>query len=306
MSYELGRHDRDAARRFLSALYSSADQASFVEMRFRVASGMSRRFHRAAAIERVAEAVVTLASRTDVYVGVVPRRRCGGARADLVERATVVWADCDGRESLVALEEFRPEPAMVVASGTDRNCQVYWFLRDPVDLDRIEQTNRRVASAIGADMQSTDAARILRPAGSMNRRHSPPRPVSLLRCRERERVAIAELERSLPRERFPSDSPGARPLPDGVLADPLRRLPPRLYVERLTGQRVGPSGKVLCPFHDDRTPSLHVYEDPLRGWYCFGCGRGGSIYDLAALLFGRGTRGDDFRELRRELTAFMR
>ena len=76
---------------------------------------------------------------------------------------------------------------------------------------------------------------------------------------------------------------------------------PRVYVERLTGAPVGRSGKVRCPFHEDRTPSLHVYEDPRRGWYCFGCGRGGSIYDFAGLLLGRGTRGEDFIELRREL-----
>jgi hypothetical protein len=44
-----------------------------------------------------------------------------------------------------------------------------------------------------------------------------------------------------------------------------------------------------------------VYEDPQRGWYCFGCGRGGSIYDFAALLLGRGTRSKEFIELRREL-----
>jgi DNA primase len=56
----------------------------------------------------------------------------------------------------------------------------------------------------------------------------------------------------------------------------------------------------------DRTPSLHVYEDPQRGWYCFGCGRGGSIYDLASLLLRRGTRGDAFLELRRELAAIVR
>jgi hypothetical protein len=30
-------------------------------------------------------------------------------------------------------------------------------------------------------------------------------------------------------------------------------------------------------------PSLHVYDTPARGWYCFGrCRRGGTIYDLAA------------------------
>jgi len=85
----------------------------------------------------------------------------------------------------------------------------------------------------------------------------------------------------------------------------LLAVPPELYVERLTGQRVGRSRKVHCPFHDDRTPSLHVYEAPERGWYCFGCACGGSIYDLAALLWRRGTRGEDFVALRRELEAVV-
>jgi DNA primase len=76
-------------------------------------------------------------------------------------------------------------------------------------------------------------------------------------------------------------------------------------VERLTGQRVGRSRKVRCPFHEDRTPSLHVFAEPERGWYCFGCGRGGSIYDLAALLWRRETRGGDFLRVRRELEAFV-
>jgi len=84
-------------------------------------------------------------------------------------------------------------------------------------------------------------------------------------------------------------------------SDPLRSVPPPVYFERLTGLRVGRSGKLRCLFHDDRSPSLHVYREPARGWYCFGCGRGGSIYDLAALLSGRETRGEDFSELRREL-----
>ena len=60
-----------------------------------------------------------------------------------------------------------------------------------------------------------------------------------------------------------------------------------------------------CPFHDDDTPSLHVYPSAAEGWYCFGCGRGGSIYDFAALLLGRSTRGEDFIELRRELEAII-
>jgi RepB DNA-primase from phage plasmid/CHC2 zinc finger len=90
-------------------------------------------------------------------------------------------------------------------------------------------------------------------------------------------------------------------LNDRAAGDPLLLVPPPVYFERLTGLRVGPSGKLHCLFHDDRSPSLHVYPEPERGWYCFGCRRGGSVYDLAALLLGRGTRGRDFVELRREL-----
>ena len=57
-----------------------------------------------------------------------------------------------------------------------------------------------------------------------------------------------------------------------------------------------------CPFHTDTTPSLHAYEEPDRGWYCYGCGRGGSVYDLAALLWSIPTSGSGFIELRQRLT----
>ena len=92
---------------------------------------------------------------------------------------------------------------------------------------------------------------------------------------------------------------------DRASADPLLLVPPPVYFERLTGLRVGRSGKLRCLFHDDRHPSLHVYQEAGRGWYCFGCGRGGSVYDLAALLWDRKTRGVDFVELRRELEKLL-
>jgi hypothetical protein len=80
--------------------------------------------------------------------------------------------------------------------------------------------------------------------------------------------------------------------------DPLRRIPPAVYVEVLTGLAVARNRKVSCPWHEDRVPSLHVYERPEQGWYCFGCGRGGSIYDLAAELYGLRPRGREFLQLR--------
>jgi DNA primase len=59
------------------------------------------------------------------------------------------------------------------------------------------------------------------------------------------------------------------------------------------------SGRVNCPFHEDRTPSLQLYED--GSFYCFGCDRGGTIYDFAARLWGIGTERREFLELRARL-----
>ncbi len=59
-----------------------------------------------------------------------------------------------------------------------------------------------------------------------------------------------------------------------------------------------------CPFHNggqERTASLHAYNDPARGWYCFGCDLGGSVYDLAAALWGIRPVGADFHRVRQRL-----
>jgi len=37
--------------------------------------------------------------------------------------------------------------------------------------------------------------------------------------------------------------------------------------------------KIKCPFHNDKTASLHIYEGD-RGWYCHACQKGGSIIDF--------------------------
>jgi len=302
---ELRPQDRHTAGLFLAALYRSAPSGSLVEVRFRTASGMGRRFHEVQRLDRVVDTVLTLAARTDVYVGVLPRRRRGGGRADVIERGGLVWADCDTGDSVSALRAFRPLPAMVVASSEGKR-HAYWFLTKPAGVDVIEGLNRRIALALGADSVCTDGARILRPVGSVNWKRSEPVALRLLHLAAEERVAVDELDRVLPLEPVSSEPVGRAPRRRAnATGDPLAAIPPRVYFERLTGQSVGRSGKTRCLFHEDRTPSLHVYDDPGRGWYCFGCGRGGSIYDLAALLWQQETRGPDFVVLRRELEAQM-
>jgi hypothetical protein len=47
-------------------------------------------------------------------------------------------------------------------------------------------------------------------------------------------------------------------------------------------------GLVRCrlPDHEDAYASCQVYAEAEQGWWCFGCARGGRIYDLASLLSG--------------------
>src|SRR5262249_46875104 len=86
-----------------------------------------------------------------------------------------------------------------------------------------------------------------------------------------------------------------------VGADPLLNVPPRIYVARLLGVEVPRAGFVLCPFHDERRPSFKVYETAQRGWTCYskqcrrnGRPRGGTVYDLAAGLWGVEPRRESF------------
>ena len=41
-------------------------------------------------------------------------------------------------------------------------------------------------------------------------------------------------------------------------------------------------GMVRCPFHEERTPSMKLYEDH---YFCFGCGKHGDVINLVAELF---------------------
>ena len=48
------------------------------------------------------------------------------------------------------------------------------------------------------------------------------------------------------------------------------------------------AGFICCPFHGEKTPSLKLYPD---GFYCYGCGEGGSVIDFVAKLFGLDAKG---------------
>lgn len=56
---------------------------------------------------------------------------------------------------------------------------------------------------------------------------------------------------------------------------------PRMAAEHFG--RVSRNGMVCCPFHDDRHPSMKLYEDH---YHCFGCQANGDVIAFTSKLFG--------------------
>ncbi|HVT53067.1 MAG TPA: DNA primase [Dongiaceae bacterium] len=75
--------------------------------------------------------------------------------------------------------------------------------------------------------------------------------------------------------------------------DELRR---RLSIFDLVGKKVrltrrGQQATGLCPFHNEKSPSFHVYDDDEPHYHCFGCGAHGD-----AITFVMQTEGLEFRD----------
>lgn len=283
---------------YLDVLFARARPSTLVELRWRAGRGMARRFVRVADRRSVAQLVLVHAPRTDVYVGVLPRWRRAGGRAAVVGDGRTVWVDLDSDVAARALEPVDPPPSLVIASGGPGHLHAYWSLSAGAPPRTIERANRRLAWALCGDLHSTDAARILRPAGTVH--HGRGRaPVVVVGADPVARCRLGELVGGLLDP--PSRSIVGRARAHSRSIDPLLRIEPERYVTALTGLRVDRDRKVRCPLHDDRTASLHVYEHPSDGWYCFGCGQGGSVFDLAAALWGIEPRSAGFIALRAAL-----
>jgi len=296
-------------RSYLAAIAAGARAGEFFNVRYRVGDdGMGQLFERVERPEAVISRALMLCPTTDVYLGCMLRRRRAGGR-DAVAESAVLWADCDTPEAVAALERFDPAPAIVIASGSGNNRHAYWPLTDRAPDGQVELANRRIAQALGADPGSvTRPAALLRPPGTLNHKHTPTAPVKALVLDPRRRMALEtivdglpELEVEVPAIQGPHTDQGS---------DPLRDIPPPIYVVQLTGRTVNRTGWARCPFHDDEgRPNLRAYPTPQQGWCCFsskcagpgGRPRGGSIYDLAGPLLGYQLRGSEFIELKAKL-----
>jgi hypothetical protein len=289
---------------YLQLIAGRRPSGRVVEIRYTAAhGGMNRLFVPVRRLDTAARTIRSLVDRADVYCGALLRTRHSGGR-DAVAAARLAWVEIDQPDAIDRLERFAHPPSMIVTSGTPGHAHAYWQLRHAVDAETIERANRRLAHALDGDLASVDAARILRPGGTLNHKHQPPTPVVVVADDPGRRYRLAELVDDLqdpPVSRSRGDRGGVGRGHVTQLDEPLLAIPARTYVHQLAGLEPARDGKVACPFHDDATPSLQLYDDGT--FYCFGCQAGGSVYDFAARLWHTGTKGREFLALRDRLRA---
>ncbi len=285
---------------FLLILFGRERRGALINVRYRDPKRpqiMRHRWHDTHQPARAARDILALGQLTDTYIGIAPRQHPDGGKA-AITHAWTLWVDCDTPQAAAALKKFTPAPTIIIRSGTATNCHAYWPLTRPLAVAELERGNRALARELGGCTSAVmNAATILRPPGTLNFKHRPASPVVLERL-QRQLLDPDELLARLP------ELPPAPERPDpaaGRGEDPLLRIAPREYIRVLTGQTPDRAGKITCPFHEDDTPSLHAYPAAAEGWYCYGCRRGGSVYDLAALLWGVSPRRADFVRLRDRL-----
>jgi len=293
--------DVQALDSYLRMLAGPAPGARLLEIRFALRHrDMGRLFVAAHTALRASRLIRRLASRTDVYVGVCLRsRRAGGRNA--TDRSHLAYVEIDAPDALDRLHAFRHPPSAIVLSGSAGHAHAYFTLSAPVTVPELERANRILAHALGGDLASVDAARILRPPSSWNHKHAPPAPVRLI---ELDQTRPYDLNQLLNGLQEPPGRPSASVTPRRSCRTETDRLlvaiPAAEYVHALTGLTPDRAGKIHCPFHDDATASLQLYDDGT--WYCFGaCQAGGSIFDFASRVFGLQTKGRGFLELRGRL-----
>ena len=56
----------------------------------------------------------------------------------------------------------------------------------------------------------------------------------------------------------------------------------RVISEHVALKKMGTSWKGLCPFHQEKTPSFNVRQEPAV-FHCFGCGEGGDVFKFVML-----------------------
>ena len=93
------------------------------------------------------------------------------------------WVDFDGNAPTTWPTEIAPLPTIEIQSSTNLKRHVYWELKEFVGPKRLQDINRALAYALGADLSGWDANQFLRPPHTVNRKYEKPIIAKVLKNR---------------------------------------------------------------------------------------------------------------------------
>ena len=131
------------------------------------------------------ETISSICNKSTNYFFGVGLRNGGGAKENLTQIPSL-YADIDFKDTPIEkarenVKNFPFKPSIAVESGG--GVHLYWLLKEPCgqeEIDTFETANRQIAESIGADIASSEAARILRVPGTKNFKYDPARDVKIL------------------------------------------------------------------------------------------------------------------------------
>jgi hypothetical protein len=218
------------------------------------------------------------------------------------------------------LHNFTPKPSLIVE--TRNGFHAYWLLEAGVTVDQFRDCQRRLAVVFGGDPAATNPARLLRLPGfdwvkasaGCARFHVQVIHSSAQRYRIDELLAVlpqgtedqAKKGEKAKDGRICAHNKCSGVYTTALIVGPYRQGTPVILpsaeaaIEHLKQQNLGEylglaiqtaenAQSILCPFHQDTTPSATLYRSPLDGHWLFKChsslcGVEGTILDIAQRL----------------------
>ncbi len=278
----------------------------------------SERYPNVTETERIVELVAAgRTARKEVCLGAVLRTKPRGTR-EAAGDSHLVWIDIDMPGELHRLWAW-PFPPHALASSGRGGVHAFWRLNSalralPRERELVERANLRLSYQLAGDIQVRHRNCVLRAPGSINHKSGNWCHVlfaDLHRAPYDARALLGSLPDPPPEF---AGRPGVRRVPRHARRfatslhdeDPARAVAPRDYFRVLANRDPGEYRFIVCPnpAHkggQERTPSCEVFDTPEEGWHCWGCGAGGSIYDLAAVMLGIGWGPAITRQVMREI-----
>lgn len=119
--------------------------------------------------------ITTSSIKSDVYLSPVLYKERRAVK-NAVKCSHVTWVEFDGDTQI----DFRniPRPSAIVQTSTSTHLHAYWEIEE-VDVQTLEDLNRRLTVYLHADSSGWDATQLLRPPGTINHKYDRPIPVNL-------------------------------------------------------------------------------------------------------------------------------